>query len=270
MKYIIPLLLLFGLFFYSCNNDPISTINEIIPSGYSKINTIESGGTKFELWSASGNGMFFGYNDIGFKVFINGVEKTNGFVKFKPNMYHGGGGPGHSSPVSNSFLYDNNKGLFTGYACFIMISDSSSFWYGSYNYNDASQIDSVLFYVNILPANQMKIWDDIYGGYTYVLTLINPLSVVLGSNNFNCILHKTQDDKNYSEVDSAEMMIRPWMESHGHGSSNNTNPVWKGNGRYEGKAIFTMPGIWSVYDSIKINGVFITRTPPPFFSFNIY
>jgi hypothetical protein len=273
MKYLIPLLFLTGLFLYSCNNDPVSQENQIIPtdsSNYSKIYTAESGGVKFEMWSATGNGLFFGYNDIGFKVFINGVEKKSGFVKFYPKMYHSLSSPMHSSPVKSSFPYDNSKKLFLGYACFTMLSDSSSFWYGFYNYNDESHVDSVSFNVSILASNQMKLWDDMYGGYSYTLTLINPMHVVLGANTFTCLMHRTQDDKNYYEVDSAQMIIKPWMRVHGHGSTGNVNPVWKGNGIYEGKAMFTMPGNWDVYDTIKINGTTVTKSPPPYFSFDIY
>jgi hypothetical protein len=270
MKHIIPLLLLSGFFLYSCNNDPVSQQNEIIPSNYSQISTVESGGIKFEMWSATGNGLFFGYNDIGFKVFINGTEQKSGFARFNPKMYHYLGSPMHSSPVKKSFPYDNNTGLFLGYACFTMLSDSVSFWYADYNYNDEYHVDSVLFYVNYLESNQMKIWDDMIGGHTYLLSLINPTKAVLGFNTFKCLMHRTNDDKNFIEVDSAEMFIRPWMQSHGHGSSNNVNPEFKGNGIYEGKASFTMPGTWMVYDSIKIKGAFVTRVPPPFFSFDIY
>ena len=73
------------------------------------------------------------------------------------------------------------------------------------------------------------------------------------------ILHKTPDQENYTEVNNAQMFIRPWMPSHGHGSSNNMNPVFTSNGKYEGKANFTMPGKWYVYDSIVVNNQTISE-----------
>lgn len=266
---IIPL-----LYLYSCNSDnPVSPGGGTTPDNYSKINTFESGNVKFELWSATGQSLFNGYNEIGFKVFINGDEKKNGYVKFHPMMFHGGiGGGVHSSPVSEKYYYNNTMYLFTGYVCYIMISDTSqgSYWFGNFNYNDESFLDTLPYNVQSLSSNQMLLWDNIYTGYSYFLTLINPKNPVLGSNIFSCILHKTNDDIYYKEVDSAQMYIRPWMESHGHGSSNNVDPVWKGGGIYEGSAVFTMPGYWDVYDSIKVNGTFITPTPTKKFSFAVH
>ena len=266
------ILLLFipAILFYSCKSDsPVSPNTGNTPGNYSKLYSYESNGTKFELWSASGQSLYIGYNDIGFKVYINGNEQKSGFVKFHPMMFHSLNGPVHSSPVSDVFNFSNDKNLFTGYACFIMLSDSGSHWYCNLNYNDVSQADTVPFNVLNLSSNQLKYWDDIYGGHTYILSLIKPLSPILGANTFTCILHRTNDDIHYIEVDSAQMFIRPWMAAHGHGSSNNQDPIGLGGGLYEGKAMFTMPGDWVVYDSIKINGSFITHNPPPQFSFPV-
>jgi len=150
-----------------------------------------------------------------------------------------------------------------------MISDLGSYWYGFCNYNDEVSLDSVLFNVIPLSTNQISVWDDIYGGHTYVLTLIEPKNAFVGLNNFSCILHQTDDDKNYTEVNGAEMFIRPWMESHGHGSSSNVNPTGLGGGRYSGKANMTMIGDWDVYDSIRYNGNVITKSPPVKFRFTV-
>ena len=79
------------------------------------------------------------------------------------------------------------------------------------------------------------------------------------------MLHQTDNMISYYEVSDAEMFIKPWMESMGHGSSNNINPTYTSPGRYKGTANFNMAGEWFLYDSIKVNGTFITRTPAPHF-----
>lgn len=270
LKKSLIVILLTGILFAGCNSEsPVNTGGNT-NSNYIKINTIEQGTTKFEVYSASGTALYYGYNDIGFKVFISGIEKKSGTVYFQPKMFHFIGSPWHSSPVSSSFNFDSDKQIFTGYTCFTMVSDSSGSWYGFYNYNNETSIDSVKFNVGVNTTNQVRAWDDMIGGHTYVLTLIEPMNAKVGLNNLTYILHQTNNDKIYTEVNGAEIFIRTWMPSHGHGSSNNVNPLSTGSGRYSGKANFSMSGGWEVYDSIAYNGGTITKTPGPKFLFDVY
>lgn len=256
------------LVFYSCKSE-LTVEPENNQSSYTKIFSIEESDIRFELYSATANRLLSGYNDIGFKVFINNQEKTSGFFKFNPKMYHFGGSIMHSSPTSPTFLYEQNKSMFTGYASFFMTSDSSSFWYGYYNYNDSERIDSVMFYVYASSTSQVKYFVDNNAGDSYYLTLVSPFYPKQGQNVLKCILHKSNDDIIFTQIDNADMFIRPWMETMGHGSSNNVHPSYKGGGIYEGSANFNMSGIWYVYDSIKVNGNFITPAPPPKFIFDV-
>lgn len=268
MKYIFPVLLLLSTVFYSCSTED----NPLIPpetSAYTKILTAESGNAKFELWSATGSVLSYGYNEIGFKVFVNGTEKTDGFVKYKPVMFHFVGQTGHSCPVSSAFYYNSSQKLYTGYTCYSMISDSASNgqWTGYYNYNNISFVDSIPFTVQY-SDNQLIEWDDIVGSNSYVLTLLKPKTPRLGINTFEVLFHKYIGNNLYAEVDSAVMIVKPWMPAHGHGSSSNVNPINFGSGRYEGKVNFNMQGEWYVYDTIKINNAIVTKNNPPRFIFN--
>lgn len=269
LKYL-TILIVF-IIFTGCNsNSPVDPANNNTNSNYVKINTIEQGTAKFEQYSASGSVLNYGYNDIGFKVFVSGVEKKTGSVYYQPKMFHFLGSPWHSSPVSTVFNYDSDKQMFMGYASFTMISDSTGSWFGFYNYNNEAFIDSVRFTVSVNTTNQVRAWDDMVGGHTYVLSLIEPMNAKVGLNNMSFILHQTNNDKVYTEVNGAEMFIKTWMPSHGHGSSNNVNPASTGNGRYSGKANFSMSGGWEVYDSIVYNGGTITKSPSPKFLFDVY
>jgi hypothetical protein len=156
-----------------------------------------------------------------------------------------------------------------GYACFIMLSDSTSFWFGDYNYNNEFEIKQRNFDVTLGTGSQMRFFLHLPTSRIYLLTLISPKLPVVGLNEYKSILHYTLNETVYYEADSAVMHIRPWMPSHGHGSSSNINPVHTKNGIYEGKVNFTMPGQWFVYDSIKVNNDWITPTPPIYFVFDV-
>jgi len=266
MKYII-LILFSGLLFFSCKGE--DTVAPVEPlSEYTKVLTVDSANYKFELYSANGSMLFVGYNELGIKVFENNVEKTDGFVRYTPSMFHTGGQT-HKTPYQEIFNYDAQKKMFTGYAVYIMLSDTTSFWISDYNYNDAFIVKRKFFDVYTGTGSQMRFWYDISTNYSYLLTLIQPTDPKVGLNTFKGILHRRVDNSNYSEVDSANMYIRPWMPSHGHGSSSNVNPVLLHKGIYEGKVNFTMAGTWFVYDSISVNNQFITSNPPIYFVFDV-
>lgn len=265
MKYLI--ILFSGLLFFSCKGEdtvaPVEPVTE-----YTKVLTVDSANYKFELYSATGSSLLVGYNELGIKVFENNVEKTDGFVRYIPSMFHTGDQE-HKTPHKEFFYYDQQKKMFTGYACYIMISDPTSFWISDYSYNDAFTLKRKFFDVYPNPASQMRFWLDLNTNYLYLMILINPADPKTGLNNFKCILHRSFENSVYAEVDSAKMFIRPWMPSHGHGSSSNVNPVLLQNGIYEGKANFTMAGTWYVYDSISVNNQIITPNPPVYFVFDV-
>lgn len=250
---------------WSCNSDPPVINNEQNNQGdYVKIHTAESNGNKFEVWSNTAANFLYGYNNIGFKVFLNGTEQNEGYVNFLPTMYHGIGGPSHSVPVKNICTYDASIGLYSGYVIFIMY-DTSAFWAADFNFNNTNRVDSSIIVLHPESKSKLYIWDNTVSQRTYVLTLMAPLSPNLGLNTVDMMFHESADLNTFSEVEAAEMFIRPWMEAMGHGSGNNVDPVPIGGGKYRGTANFTMAGEWFLYDSIKVNNTFITKTPPPKF-----
>jgi hypothetical protein len=233
-----------------------------------KVLTSQSGSIKIEIWSSTANVLRNSYNKVGIKFFENNSEKTSGFVKFFPKMYHWAGSPMHSSPVKAQFNYDNSARLFTGYMIFSMASDTSAFWYGFYNYNNQLYLDSALIPVEHYQYAQGKMFIDQQGGLSYMITLLKPFSPAQGLNTFQCMLHRTSDDINFEQVDDAAMYIMPWMETMGHGSANNVHPTPAGDGIYEGAVNFNMPGEWSVYDTVYYQNRKITPVIPPKFTFN--
>jgi hypothetical protein len=254
MKKLLPLIFLL-ITLASCNND--NTVAPVVQptNNYLQVLTVDSANLKVEMYNNNSSILTVGYNEIGFKVFVDNVEKKTGFVKYTPIMHHTVG-KGHSTPVQDGFTYDNSKGMFTGYVCYSMISDSTtSFWFGDYNYNDEFTLYKKPFDVVAGVGNQMSIWLDTIPNpdVLYYLTLISPKDPRVGLNDFKIILHQTIDNTVYNEVSNASMFIRPWMPLHVHGSSSNVNPAFTSHGKYEGKANLTMAGQWYVYDSIVVD-----------------
>lgn len=262
---ILPAILLLS----ACKSEsPVAPPNNT--SSYNLVLTASSTNTRVEIYSATANRFITGYNSIGFKIFINDQAQTTGFVKFLPKMYHStNGGPTHNSPASPIYNYDGANNLFTGYVSYTMASDTLAHWFGFVNYNNTASVDSFTYNVFAVSTSQMIFFDDMAHGHSYYLTLASPFYPEQKPNKLQVLLHRTDNDIEYTEVDDAVMYIRPWMEAMGHGSSNNRDPVYVGGGIYEGQANFNMSGVWYVYDSIKVNNEFITPTPPPKFIFNV-
>lgn len=263
-KFIFILVPVLIIIYHCGSNENIVNNNNNEPSDYVKIFTAESGVNKFEVYSKSSVNFIYGYNELGFKVFINNTEQNQGFVKWIPTMYHGIGGPSHSIPVPDKYNFDADKNLFTGYAVFIMY-DTAAFWAADFNCNDQVFADSVNFDLSYSSRTKIIGWDNSSLQKTFMLTLIEPSAPRVGLNTLDMMLHSTIDMSTYTEINDAEMMIRPWMESMGHGSSNNIDPAWISPAKYRGTVNFNMAGEWFLYDSIKVNGTFITNTPAPKF-----
>jgi hypothetical protein len=255
------------LFFYSCSNDPVTNNNNDPAETYQKVITAENGNLKFEVWSSTGDSLMSGYNKVGFKVYEDNQAKTTGFVRFFARMYHYGGGNMHATPVESAYYYNSTLEMFSGYIIMLMPSDTTSTWYGFYNYNDQLYLDSSIFDVGYQPLAKFKIFVDLETSLKYLITVLSPLQPVRNLNDFNCMLHESNDFIDFTQVSTAQMFIRPRLDSLNHESTGNENPVYSGEGIYSGKVNFDYAGLWRVKDSIIYNNKCITQTDPPFIVF---
>jgi hypothetical protein len=263
-------ILLFSIVFCSCSNDPITPIGGNTQDNYLKVAVAESGNLRFEIWNSSGDTLMTGYNKVGFKFFENNQAKTSGFVKFFAKMYHIGATNIHSTPVEPQYNFDPALEMFTGYIIMLMPGDSTSPWYGFYNYNDTQYVDSVLFDAAWNQKDKFKIFVDLSTSLSYLITVLPPLEPGRGYNDFRCILHESFDFIYFTQVNTANMYIRPWLDSLEHTSTGNEDPVYTTGGIYEGRINLDYPGLWQVYDSIYYNNKWIT--PPgntPYIAFQV-
>ncbi|HJY62875.1 MAG TPA: hypothetical protein VJ455_01860 [Ignavibacteria bacterium] len=260
IKYILFAVL--AIYFYSCSDDIVNN-NSTSYDTYVKVISAENGNLRFEMWSASGDTLMTGYNKIGFKVFENNQAKSSGYVKFFTKMYHTGGNDIHGTPVEPAYYYNSQMEMFTGYIIMLMPSDTTSSWYGFYNYNNQLYVDSVKYDVGWNRLAKFKIFVDLSTSLKYLITVLQPIVPVRNMNNFQCTLHESMDFIYFTQLNSAQMYIKPWLDSLEHASGNNVNPVHIGGGIYEGKVNFDYAGLWNVYDSVYYNNKWITPAGNP-------
>jgi hypothetical protein len=261
------ILIIISSAFISCGNDTI--LNNNTGDTYQKIITAESGNNKFEVWTLNNDTLMTGYNKVGFKVFENGNEKNSGFVKFYAKMFHFTSNEFHATPVEPVYQYNSSLGMFTGYIIMLMPSDSTSRWYGYYNYNDEFSVDSVRFDAGWDHLTKFKIFTDLTAELSYLITITTPQSPILGFNDFSCLLHESPDFVSFTQVNSANMFLKAKLDSLNHYSDGNVNPVYSGDGIYKGKVNFDYSGGWKVYDSIYYNNRCITQNGTPYIYFEV-
>jgi len=259
--------LAFAALVFCCSNE--NPVTPVEGDTYTRLVSAESGNTRFEIWSASSTDtLMTGYNKIGFKVFENNQEKTSGFVKYFARMYHFGGGNMHSTPVEPVYNYNSSLGMFAGYFVLLMPSDTTSNWYGFYNYSDQLFIDSARFDIKYNSKTKFKIFVDLSTSLSYLITVISPVDPARGPNSFKIMLHESFNFINFTQVRGAQMYLRTWLDSLQYSSAQNVNPV-DNNGIYEGQINFDYSGLWNVHDSIYYNNKLITATDPPSIVFRV-
>lgn len=234
---------------------------------YQKITTVENGNIRFEVWTTNNDTLMTGYNKIGFKVFENNTPKTSGFVKFYAKMFHFTSNEFHATPVEPQYSYNSSLEMFSGYLIMLMPSDTSSRWYGYYNYNNEFSIDSVKFDVGWDWKTKFKIFTDIQAQKSYLITMTSPANPVRGLNDFSCLLHESPDFVDFTQVNTAQMFLTCRLDSLNLTSQGNINPVYTSGGIYTGKVNFDNAGLWKVYDSIYYNNRNITRDGTPYIVF---
>lgn len=260
----LSILLLIG-----CSNDSIPLLVNEPGNDFQKIISAEEGNIRFEIWTTGNDTLMTGYNRVGFKVFENNTEKTTGFVKFYAKMFHFTSSEFHATPVEPQYNYDPALGMFAGYIIMLMPSDTSSRWYGYYNFNDELSIDSANFDVGWDTKTKFKIFTDISAQLSYLITMTAPVDPVRGMNDFSCLLHESPDFVDFTQVNSANMFLTPKLDSLNHTSDGNVNPVYLGGGIYRGKVNFDLSGGWKVYDSIYYNNRCVTQNGTPYIYFDV-
>lgn len=84
------------------------------------------------------------------------------------------------------------------------------------------------------------------GGAMWMVTFDIAGEPVVGDNPFVLTVHAMMDPLTFPPVPDLPITVEPFMPDMGHGSEGNIDPVYVGEGRYEGTAVFSMGGAWEV------------------------
>ena len=203
---------------------------------------------KITLWSDAT--LTTGYHKLYLSV-SDAANKnvTNASVNFQPLMDMGS--MKHSSPVEQP-VFTASSGLYEGSVVFTMPT-------GMHTWMLNITINGEMKTINLtIPEAKTKLVGNYVGtdGNKYVVALIPPKKWEVGMNNLEIVINKNQL-MTFPAVDDFKISFSPEMPSMGHGSPNNVNPVNIGNGRYKGKANYTMTGDWKLHFKISKNDVVI-------------
>ncbi len=263
------------LIIYGCsetiNNNPAS------PPVYNEILTINlPDNYSLKLYTSDTDSLTYAYNEVYFKVWLNSTEQNTGHLKVYPEMRMT---PHivHSTPVSDSFVYNSGTGYYKGYIIFNMPTTPPNFvWNTKFTYTDNSNIshetDSVPVYISYRPERQLRYFYDLSDTAYYTLTLVKPFDPVAGINEIAFLLHRSDVyELEFEQLTDALMYLNVYKEDSLYSTGGNTDPVIGSDGFYRGNINLPHIGSWVAGDTIFYNGRIITNNPPPLpvFSFDI-
>jgi hypothetical protein len=96
---------------------------------------------------------------------------------------------------------------------------------------------------------------------SYFLTFAEPQRPRVGVQDFSLFVHRLNaDSSEYLPVSGLTIDHEPTMPSMGHGSEGNVAPVYRANGRYDGKISFNMTGDWRIDIAAKQGNIMLLKT----------
>lgn len=238
------------------NNNPAYPIPgslKLLAGGYAN-----GSATRVDIYAA--DSFFVGYNDLYIALYdSSGNERvTNAQITLTPLMSMMGG-MSHTCPVENPASNQAKEGLFHCAAVYIMPSSTGNTWALNVNIsnNENGLSGTVAFNIRVVTptVTSMKSLIAKDDSTKLFVSIVNPLTPVVGTNEFEITIHKKGSMMSFPACDEYTTEVNPQMLSMGHGSPLNENPTLTANGHYKGNLNFTMSGDWRVYLKLYHNGV---------------
>ena len=270
----IIILFFLAIIYTGCSNSPVT--NPVQGEVYKEILSVNMSDINVKLFITGYDSLTTGYNDLYFKVKKGPFEQNSGVVIFYPKMWMS---PElwHGAPASTEFTYDNSTGYYKGYAVFLMATYSSLSWSCFVTYRDANGLsypaDSVKAYTSYRQEKQWKLFYDSTEHSNFFLTLIKPISVTKGMNDFEAILNISDELAQHFELLSEPLMtIAVYKSDSVRQSTGNIQPAAGTDGIYRGKINLPYTGSWNLYDTLYYHNHYMTHNPTavPSFSFTVH
>ena len=251
----ISYILLLSTILFSCRDKNVTPD----PINYIKVAEAVTAGSSFKVEMLSTDSLFVGYNKLYFKVTdkSSGLAINQATLVLHPLMDMGT--MKHACPFENPASTPNTDGYYQGFVTFSMPGSNSS-WSISVDITANGKTETVLLpipkVIATTPVQKIVVMDSVTTGG--VLTVIKyPISIVkssawkVGMNPFEITINCMQSMMAFPACSDFTVEITPFMNSMGHGSPNNINPVHVSNGHYMGSVNFTMTGAWRINMVIK-------------------
>ena len=240
------------LLMYSCQDDEIAPANLNLV----KQTSIHSSqlGLTFDIMT-DGDDLITGYNNIYIMVEGNSsgldLSKLSLELATDMTMTTDMGTMHHGSPVEKPVLNEQEK-YFKGAIVFVMPSTAGE-WkiILSASMERTSLMEELEMPIEVIMPNEPKLLSFMAGDDKYFISIVEPVSPVVGVNDFELTVHKKASMFSWPAIDDFTIEVEPEMPTMGHGSPNNVNPVHMENGHYVGKVNFTMDGYWRLNLLIK-------------------
>ncbi|GGC27863.1 hypothetical protein GCM10011386_19880 [Parapedobacter defluvii] len=158
----------------------------------------------------------------------------------------------HSSPVEQP-VYVASQDVYAGAVVFTMSSGEMGTWKLAVEV-DGHPVDLDVTVAEAAAGNRPVSTFVGTDGTSYTIALVQPQVPKTGMNDLEVLISSRTDMHHFPPVNGLEVTFEPEMPSMGHGSPNNIDPTGNGNGRYRGKANFTMTGDWRLHFTLKRNG----------------
>ncbi len=253
MKKIIIGVLMSALVFTSCKKEEVEPVVESgggpVTATKVEIGTATTSANETVTLYADNSTLTTGFTNLYVKVVDgNGMEITNATVDFAPLMTMST--MSHACPIEQP-VFDSSIGKYKGALVFIMSSMAGT-WTLDVNVNG----NPASFTLTVAEA-PTKVMGSYLGtdGATYIVSLLRPVTWDVGMNDVEFLIHKKTSMMSFPPVDDFTIVMTPEMVSMGHGSPNNVDPVFVGNGHYNGDVNYTMTGDWRLHLQLLQSGV---------------
>ncbi|MEX0684980.1 MAG: FixH family protein [Balneolales bacterium] len=194
-----------------------------------------------------------GHNILYFELLKDGIKFDHSNISFLPMMMMGH--QPHSSPFVDISGIRGESGLYDASVIFTMPGNDLEYWEFRVSVGDDQNglLATGAIPVDVESSNKVKMFTG-NGETRYFVTLIEPRVPKVGINDLTVAVHKRSNPEIHPPVSTSQITFNPWMPAMDHGSSNNKDPEYAGDGMYEGNVNFSMTGDWELRFQIEIEG----------------
>lgn len=247
-------LVFFFLLFISCKTtDSYEAVElDLIP-----INSVEVEGYSVQLFSFKN--LEVGSNDLFWQV-----EKDNSLVEIRnitvtPRMHNGE--MMHTCPSDDPAMYQENRSYQHNQTIFTEAGSDMNPWFLHFDLTTKTNQHLVgSLTVDVAPSWRIKMLTAPSQNVYYV-TWDQPKVPVLGINWLEFIVHKETDTNSYTQVSSATLTIKPFINAVGGAHTPKyVDPISFSDGTYKGYIDFDVAGTWKTNLKLAFDGDTLTST----------